>query len=112
MPTKKSSELNVGQTMLSANSSDRQLVVTNDPAKPLPVGLNVFTLVVMDDAGNRSQIARAEVIVRDNTAPTAVLRPPTQTIEFGQDFTLDGSDSRDIGGQITAYEWTLIQSPQ
>jgi hypothetical protein len=112
MPVKKSSELSGPDPIVSSNSSDRQLIVKNDPEKPLPVGLNIFTLVVIDNSGNRSKVARAEVIVRDTTAPTAVIRPASQTIEFGQDFILDGSDSSDIGGQIAAYEWTLVPSPQ
>ncbi|HRI13138.1 MAG TPA: hypothetical protein PLX89_09035 [Verrucomicrobiota bacterium] len=112
MPTRKSSELVVGTTIPSANNLDRRLEVTNDAAKPLAIGLHVFTLVVTDNAGNVSQPARAEVIIRDTQAPTAVIRPSTQTISFGQDFILDGSGSVDIGGQITTYQWVLVQSPQ
>ena len=111
MPQITSADLQLSVALKSVNATDQTLVVRNNPAKPLPIGLNVFTLVVTDNAGNRSQAARAEVIVRDTTAPTAVVRPPTQTISFGQDFTLDGSDSSDIGGQVVAWEWTLVQQP-
>ena len=82
----------------------------------LAVGQHRFSLTVADDSGNVSKAAIITVIVEDQTAPTAVLdlRGPNNEpvtdgrIAFGSGFTLDGSRSTDIGGQIESYTWTLL----
>jgi hypothetical protein len=81
--------------------------VTLDEKTALPVGRHVFQLVVVDDAGNESKPAEVVVIVRDDQAPTAVIKAPTQ-IGFGKSFKLDGSASADLPpGKIVKYIWTL-----
>ena len=82
----------------------------------LAVGQHRFGLTVVDDSGNLSKQAIVTVIVEDQTAPTAVLDlrdennapVPGGRIAFGSGFTLDGSRSSDIGGQIESYSWTLL----
>jgi hypothetical protein len=82
--------------------------VTLDSSNPLPVGQHVFELVVVDDSGNKSVPARASVVVRDNEAPTAVIRAPSQ-VGFAQSFKLDGSASIDRRpGKVVHYTWTLV----
>jgi hypothetical protein len=81
--------------------------VTVDPANPLPPGQHIFTLVVVDSAGNPSKSAKVTVIVRDDVAPTAVLTAPSP-VSIGQSFKLDGSGSFDLApGQINKYIWTM-----
>jgi hypothetical protein len=75
-----------------------------------PVGASVFELTVTDDSGNESSPAQAQVIVRDNVAPTAVLDVPFP-VNIGEAFTLDGSRSADIGGSISTYEWRKVSGP-
>jgi hypothetical protein len=81
--------------------------VTIDPRKALPAGRHTFTLVVVDDSGNESKPAEVVVVVRDDQAPTAVIKAPSQ-VGFGKSFKLDGSASADLPpGKITKYIWTL-----
>jgi hypothetical protein len=111
MPQVNSSQLALNQVFPSTDPTDRTLVVRND--LPLRIGQHIFSLVVTDDSGNKSQAATAIVIVLDNAAPTAIVTPPRQTIQFGQDFTLDGSTSTDVGGgRVVQWEWMLVQQPQ
>lgn len=112
MPNITSAQLALNAKITGTGPQDKTLVVKNDPARPLPIGLNVFQLVVTDDSGNQSQPARAEVTVLDTEAPTAIVRPPQQSIQFGQDFQLDGTGSTDVGGgRVVRWEWTLVQQP-
>ncbi|MFM2410172.1 MAG: hypothetical protein RL481_1000 [Pseudomonadota bacterium] len=93
-------------------------VVTVDvtPADPLPLGLNRFQLVVVDDAGNSSEPAIIQVIVRDTERPTAVLElvdgrgvPIDLSVAFGSSFTLSGARSKDTPpGKISQYQFTLL----
>ena len=53
---------------------ENHVQVTPTPGEPLRPGRHVLQLVVEDQAGNRSQPATIEVVIRDTTAPTAVLR--------------------------------------
>jgi hypothetical protein len=81
--------------------------VTLDATSSLPVGRHVFQLVVVDDSGNESKPAEVVVVVRDDQAPTAVIKAPTQ-VGFGKSFKLDGSGSADLPpGKIVKYVWTL-----
>lgn len=82
--------------------------VTVSPDKPLPIGRQLFRLVVVDDAGNESRPDQVEVIVADQDAPTAVLRAP-RTAAFGRSFSLDGSASFDAGGgKVVKWVWTYV----
>ena len=85
-----------------------EIEVTVDPQRPLPPGRHVFELVVTDDAGNASEPARVEVIVVDDSRPTAVVEAP-QRIGAGQSFALSGKRSVDLApGRIVQYRWTQV----
>jgi hypothetical protein len=82
--------------------------VTVSPDKPLPLGRQVFRLVVTDDSGNVSKADEVVIIIADQEAPTAVLRAP-KLAPFGKSFQLDGSASFDVGGgKIVRYAWTYV----
>ena len=82
--------------------------VTVTPDRPVPLGRQLFRLVVVDDAGNVSKADQVEVIIADQDAPTAVLRAPKVTA-FGQSFTIDGSASFDAGGgKVVKWIWTYL----
>jgi hypothetical protein len=82
--------------------------VTVDANSPLPTGQHTFQLVVVDDSGNQSTPATVQVVVRDLTAPTAVIKAPTQ-VPFGQSFSLDGSASSDPPpGRVVKFVWTMV----
>lgn len=82
--------------------------VTVDPNKPLAIGRHRFRLVVVDDSGNLSAPDEVEVIVADQSAPTAVLNAP-KTAAVGTSFKLDGSKSFDVGGgKVVKYVWTYL----
>jgi hypothetical protein len=90
------------------DSSTPTVEVTVDPQTPLPIGKHTFQLVVVDDSGNQSVPDTVEVIVRDSTNPTAVLRAPSQ-VEFGKSFNLDGRGSSDVPpGKIAKWIFTLM----
>ncbi len=108
MPRITSADLQVNQPVEAA-APDATLVVAVDPGHPLPVGAYIFQLEVIDDSGNRSKPVQARVVVLDTQAPSAIISAP-RTVPFGQDFTLSGTESRDVGGgTIVRYIWTLIQ---
>jgi len=101
--------------MISQNTPVIQVDVT--PTAPLPIGVHRFQLVVVDDSGNASVAATIDVVVKDTTAPTAVLMvvgadgkkidPPV--VPFGQSFTLSAAQSTDAGGgKIVEYRFTLL----
>lgn len=82
--------------------------VTVSPDRPLPLGRQLFRLVVVDSAGNISKPDQVEVIIADQDAPTAVLRAPKVT-PFGQSFGIDGSASFDAGGgKVVKWIWTYL----
>lgn len=82
--------------------------VTVSADKPLPLGRHRFRLIVVDDAGNTSVPDEVEIIVADQTAPTAVLDAPS-VVGLGNSFSLDGSRSFDQGGgKIVEYRWTYL----
>ena len=82
--------------------------VTVSSDKPLPMGRQVFRLVVVDDAGNKSKPDQVEVIIADQEAPTAVLRVPKVTAA-GKSFSLDGTASFDVGGgKVVQWIWTYL----
>jgi hypothetical protein len=88
--------------------SQPSIEVTVNAQTPLPVGRHRFQLVVVDDGGNRSLPDTVEVLVKDSTNPTAVLKIPSQ-VEFGQSFLLDGRASSDVApGKVVKFIWTML----
>ncbi len=83
----------------------------------LPIGLNRFSLVVIDDAGNESEAAILSVIVQDKERPTAVLdmindagARTDPVVPFGASFILSGDRSTDKEpGKIIEYRFTLLE---
>lgn len=85
--------------------------VTIDPNNPLPPGRHRFRLIVVDDSGNTSAGDEVQVIIADQTAPTAVLNGPS-IVATGRSFNLDGSKSFDLGGgKIAKYVFTYLGTP-
>lgn len=80
-----------------------------DAAAPLPKGVHVFQLVVVDDDGLLSDPVQVQVTVADDRKPTAVLAAPA-TVQLGQGFILDGSKSTDAApGKVVEYHWTWMR---
>lgn len=87
---------------------DPKVEVTIDPNNPLKPGTYRFQLVVVDDAGNESDPAFVNVVVRDTQRPTAVIDAP-RAVEVGTSFDMSAAQSFDAsGGQIVRYIWTLL----
>jgi hypothetical protein len=88
------------------------------PTAPLPLGINRFRLVVVDNAGNQSAPITLEVKVVDLDKPTAILevlddagRRIDPVIGFGKTFVLSGTRSTDLPpGKITEYQFTLLDT--
>jgi hypothetical protein len=108
MPTISSTDLQVNVAIEGA-APDATLVITADANRPLAIGAYTFQLRVVDDSRNVSEPVQVRLIVVDTTAPSAVISAP-RTVPFGQNITLSGAESRDVGGgTIAQYIWTLIQ---
>ena len=98
------------------NQTDPLVKVDVTPASPLPLGLNRFQLVVIDDAGNPSEPTFLNVIVRDTERPTAVLeivdaagKAIDASVPFGTSFILSAAKSKDTPpGKISQYQFTLL----
>jgi len=107
------------------NFIQQRQIKTDDPLlnvkvssqNPLPIGTHTLELIVVDDSGNESKPAQVKVVVKDTTAPTAVLtivdaagRTLTNnTLEFGASFGLIAKGSVDLPpGKITRYFWSLV----
>ena len=96
--------------------TDPLVRVDVDKNKPLPPGRYRFELVVVDDAGNESEPAQIDVIVKDTQRPTAVLDMVNADkvvikplISVGESFILSGLRSSDVEpGQIKSYRSTLL----
>lgn len=92
------------------NVGSRPVVVTQDPTFSAPgfatPGVQTVSLVVVDDAGNQSAPASRSVVVRDESAPTAVLDAPG-VVGAGAPLALSGSRSSDVGGSVREYRWTV-----
>ncbi|MGA9582588.1 MAG: hypothetical protein WBR13_11545 [Allosphingosinicella sp.] len=109
-------EFKVGQTETRA---DGVIEVEVSPRNPLPVGAHRFQLVVEDDAGNASQPAFLNVIVRDTDKPTAVLdlvdsnnKVLDPVVSAGKGFRLSGLRSADNPpGKVVKYSFTLLDRP-
>jgi hypothetical protein len=82
--------------------------VTVNANQLLPLGRHRFRLIVVDDSGNKSAPDDVEVIVADQSAPTAVLNVP-KVVGLGASFNLDGTKSFDTGGgKVIQYVWTYL----
>ena len=89
-------------------TTESTIEVTVTTTSPLPPGKHRFELVVVDDSGNQSEPAIAEVIVVDQQRPTAVLDAP-RSVPFGSSFKLSGVRSSDLPpGKIVSYQWTRL----
>jgi hypothetical protein len=94
--------------------ADRPTVATREAtfdAPGLPSGSYAASLVVVDDSGNESAPAATRFVVSDPTRPIALVAAPA-TVPAGTSFTLDGSRSTDVGGEIREYRWTVAGRPQ
>jgi chitodextrinase len=108
MPKISSDNLKVNEP-IEAAAPDATLIIVVSPTSPLKVGAYTFQLEVVDDSGNRSKAVQARLFVADAQAPTAIISAP-RSVNFGEDFTLSGQESSDVGGgTIARYVWTLIQ---
>ncbi len=106
-------------TDTTVKADEPLLSVQVSPAKPLKPGKHVFQLVVADDSGNSSDPASVTIIIQDQTRPTAVvdlidatgarISTPEVRVAFGQAFQLTGDRSSDVGGEVKAWTWTLLQ---
>ena len=96
--------------------TDPLVRVDVDKNKPMPPGRYRFELVVIDDAGNESEPAQIDVIVKDTARPTAVLDMVNADkvvikplISVGESFILSGLRSSDVEpGKIKSYRFTLL----
>ena len=96
--------------------ADPTITVEATRASPLPVGVNRFRLVVVDNDGKPSEPAFIDVIVLAPTDPTAVLdvvnvdgKRIDPKIEFGTSFILSGQRSTDVApGKVVEYQFTLV----
>jgi hypothetical protein len=93
---------------------DPSVKVDVTPTAPLPLGINRFRLVVVDNAGNTSAPITLEVKVVDLDKPTAVLDVLDDTGKridpVGKPFTLSGLLSSDLPpGKIAEYQFTLLE---
>ncbi|MGD9905911.1 MAG: PKD domain-containing protein [Vicinamibacterales bacterium] len=61
-------------------------------------------------AGEARTVVVPLSVVADTTNPTALLTAP-DSIAVGQDLTVAGDNSFDVGGTIVRYEWTLDAFP-
>ena len=98
--------------------ADPTVSVDVTPNSPLPMGVNRFQLIVVDDSGNESAPVFLEVIVKDLDNPTAVLDMVDArggrvdpTVDFGAAFTLSGARSSDVApGKVVEYRFTLVDA--
>ena len=81
----------IGQP-ITTNEPDIEVEVSRD--NPLPPGRHRFRLIVVDDAGQESAPDEVEVIVVDESRPTAVLDGP-RSVAHGASFSLSGRRSFD-----------------
>ena len=95
---------------------DPVISVESSSASPLPVGANRFSLTVVDDDGNESDVTFIDVIVQAAKIPTAVLdvvdangQRVKPSVEFGKPFILSGGRSLDVEpGKVVEFRFTLI----
>jgi hypothetical protein len=93
----------------TVKTPDNAVDVTVTPSAPLPAGVHHFQLIVIDESGNQSDPATAQVVIKDSIKPTAVLRIAPSQVEPGVSFRLDGTASSDVApGKVVEYVWTMI----
>lgn len=96
-------------TGTAVETKEGVIEVTVSTEKPLAVGKHRFQLVVEDDGGNRSVPDIAEVYVKDQQNPTAVIEAP-KLVEYGKSFTLGGTRSSDVPpGKVVKFVWTMLE---
>lgn len=90
-------------------TTDNTVSVDVTPSALLPPGVHHFQLVVVDDAGNESDPATAQIVIRDSVRPTAVLLIVPTQVNPGESFKLDGTKSSDVApGKVVQFIWTMI----
>lgn len=99
-------------------ASEPLLEIMATASTPLPVGKQVFQLIVTDNAGNSSTPTTVSVLVMDRSKPTAVIDllredgsrvyDATLRVPYGKPFKLTGDRSSDLGGNVTSWRWTLL----
>jgi hypothetical protein len=90
------------------DTAESTIEVTVTAPQPIAPGAHSFQLIVVDDAGNKSEPMVVRLVVRDTVRPTAVLIAP-EVVEFGQSFTLDGRRSSDVPpGRVVRFVWTMV----
>ena len=90
-------------------TAENVVEVTVTPAAPIPPGVHHFQLIVVDDAGNQSDPAIAQVVIRDATKPTAVIAIEPTQVAPGQPFRLNGAGSSDVPpGRVVKFIWTML----
>ena len=90
-------------------TAESKIEVTVGGNNTIPVGVHTFQLVVIDNEGNESAAATAQVLVRDLAKPTAKLDIRPNSVEFGKSFVLVGTDSSDVApGTIKKFIWTRL----
>jgi hypothetical protein len=91
------------------STTEDSVSVDVTPAAAIPPGVHHFQLIVVDDAGNESDPATAQVVVRDSVRPTAVLGIAPSQVQPGASFKLDGTKSSDVApGKLVQFIWTMI----
>jgi hypothetical protein len=89
-------------------SDTAALSLPSPTGSPLSLGVHSFRLVVVDAAGNLSQPATADVLVRDSRAPVASLTAP-RTVQPDERFVLDGGRSSDHPpGRVVLWTFTRL----
>ncbi len=73
-------------------------------------GTYQVTLTVDDGTGLANSVTTTEHQLRINANPAAIISAP-ELVAPGQTFTLDGSESFDEDGQITAFDWYINDQP-
>jgi hypothetical protein len=86
--------------------------VSLSAAAPLPPGLHIFRLTVVDDQG--AQSSAAEIAITVASAPVAQLVATDAAgnkidkVPYAQSFMLDGRMSDGCGATIKQYVWTYL----
>ena len=104
------------KTNVPVVQADPVVTVEASEREPFPTGPLRFQLVVVDEAGNESDPAFLDVIVRDSEKPTAVIdvvngdgKVLEPVVSVGESFILSGARSSDVPpGKVKEYRFTLL----
>ena len=104
------------KTNVPVVQADPVVTVEVNEREPFPPGPLRFRLVVVDEAGNESDPAFLDVIVRDAEKPTAVIdvvngegKVLEPVVAVGSAFILSGARSSDVPpGNVKEYRFTLL----